>query len=245
MEFTYNSYGKLIRLLQDKGYLIVNYNNHIISERCAILRHDVDNSLEKACKMAEIEKELNVSSTYFIMLSNSFYNVFSKKGTQSLRHILECGHEIGLHFDEKVYPEFFGKIDEIKDKILTESSILSYATGRKVRSVSMHRPSKEMLNADLQIDEMINSYSKLFYKEFKYVSDSRRRWREPIEELVAFRDINKFQILTHPFWYNEKEYDIKRSVSVFVNSAILERYDSMADNITDMRAIMEKPQSVS
>ena len=31
---------------------------------------------------------------------------------------------------------------------------------------------------------MINGYGKVYFKEFKYLSDSRRWWREPVEEII-------------------------------------------------------------
>lgn len=102
----------------------------------------------------------------------------------------------------------------------------------------MHRPSKLVLESDLKIDGLINSYGSTFFKEFKYLSDSRRRWREPAEEIIKSEEFNRLQILTHAFWYDEKECDIHDSVFQFINSANYERYQSMKENITDLESIM-------
>ena len=42
------------------------------------LRHDIDFSMEDALKIALIESELNINSSYFMITSNT-YNLFSKK----------------------------------------------------------------------------------------------------------------------------------------------------------------------
>lgn len=42
------------------------------------------------------------------------------------------------------------------------------------------------MKADLEISGTINSNSRIIYKEFKYLSDSRRHWRESIGEILSF-----------------------------------------------------------
>lgn len=116
--------------------------------------------------------------------------------------------------------------------------MLSGAVGCKVDIVSMHRPSQFVLEADIDIPEMINSYGKTYFKEFKYLSDSRRRWREPVDEIIESGGYERLHILTHPFWYNETEEDIHETVSKFVNGGNDFRYQVMASNITDMSSIM-------
>lgn len=240
MDFTYKSYLKLINKLRDKRYEIVTYQNWEQAGRCAILRHDVDNDLQKAAAMAEFEKSIGVHSTYFLLLTSDFYNVFSKESQRLIDKIKWGGHFIGLHFDEVRYPELMGKTEEIKSRILYESTILSEAINDTVKVVSMHRPSKEILDADLRIPDMVNSYGSVFFHDFKYLSDSRRRWREPVEEIIDSSEYERLHILTHPFWYSEEEKTLEKTVSDFVNSANLQRYEQMEDNITDLRSIMKR-----
>lgn len=243
MNFTYSAYNDLVRLLQRTGYTIKNYDDYAESARCVILRHDVDNSLEKAYELAEAERQIGgVKSTYFIMLTSGFYNVFSSRGMKMLEGILSCGHEIGLHFDEVRYPEAMGNAEAIREKILLEADLLSKAAGKPVTKVSMHRPSKNILESNLTIPGMVNTYSEKFFKEFKYLSDSRRRWREPVEEIIREQRYERLQILLHPFWYQEKETDIKESVSHFVNSANLDRYDELNDNLSNLSEILNRDE---
>ena len=53
--------------------------------------------------LLKVEKELNVNSTYFILLSTDFYNINSDKSLRILKEIKRLGGKIGLHFDEKKY----------------------------------------------------------------------------------------------------------------------------------------------
>ena len=106
----------------------------------------------------------------------------------------------------------------------------------------MHRPSKAALEADYQIPGIVNSYGKTFFHEFKYLSDSRRCWREPVEDIVRSEAYDRLHILTHAFWYHDIEQDISQTVKDFVCSANQERYQQMAENITNIDSIFPKDE---
>ena len=237
MQFTYRAYKDLIHNLQDNGYTISSYKDWENEPRCAILRHDIDNDIEKALELAKVEKELGAKSTYFVLVTSDFYNIFSAKSEKHLHAILDCGHDIGLHFDEVRYQDIKTP-EDARERILEETQLLSLAIGKPVDTVSMHRPSKMMLEADLKIPGLINSYGQVYFKGFKYVSDSRRRWREPVEEIVKAKTYERLHILTHAIWYNENEKDIHDSISAFVNAGNMQRYKAEQENITDLQSIM-------
>lgn len=109
----------------------------------------------------------------------------------------------------------------------------------------MHRPSKNILGADLEIRGIINSYSSLFFENFKYISDSRRRWRENIDEIIDSDKYERLHILTHAFWYNEEEKSLNESVNEFINGANVDRYHTMMTNITDLESIMKEEELYS
>lgn len=243
MDFTYNGYRKMIYSLREHGYRICTYRNWQCEEQCVILRHDIDNSIEKALQLAEIEKEEDVISTYFVMVTSDFYNVFSKKNEEFLRGILSYGHNIGLHFDEMRYSDIFTP-EDANDRIIKEAELLEKVIGEEVKEVSMHRPSKMILDADLKISgggekQLTNSYSLLYFKEFKYISDSRRRWREPVDEIISNKLYPKLHVLTHAFWYNDIEKDLRSSVLEFLNSGNRQRYETLLDNIIDLSSIVK------
>lgn len=242
LEFTYSAYKGLLDILKNKGYRFADYENWKDHEKSVILRHDIDTDIKKAVAFAELEKELGATSTFFILLTSDLYNVFSSGSKTGISRILECGHDIGLHFDEAVYPDIAGDAGSLADAIRCEADILGNAIGRKITTVSMHRPSKGLLEQNHQIPGIINSYGKTFFDDFKYVSDSRRHWREPIEKIIESDEYPRLHILTHAFWYNDKESDLHDSVAGFINSANSARYHCFADNFTDLDQVMSEDE---
>lgn len=244
MNFTYAAYQDLLSLLREGSYAIRNYHNYTDVSRCVILRHDIDTSLSQAVRLAELEAEEGVSSTWFVLLRTDCYNVFSKAGKEALDRIYSLGHEIGLHFDEASYVPTL-KPDEVVEKIIKECGLLSALLETQVSTVSMHRPSKSTLEANYQIPGVVNSYGRTFFQDFKYLSDSHRRWREPIEEIIRSGEYDHLHILTHAFWYHEEEEDISMTVGSFIRSANQERYQQMVENITDIGSILgDRPPEI-
>ncbi len=239
MNFTYESYRTLISNIRDNGFQITDYHNWQEYDKCVILRHDIDYDIKKALEFARFEHELDVSGTYFALLTSDFYNVYSRNSCNCLTEIYSLGHEIGLHFDEVRYDGL--SADEICEKIIEECQLLSKAIGMPVTAVSMHRPSKAILDADLDIPGIVNSYGSTFFHEFKYVSDSRMRWREPVEEYVENGTYDRLHILTHPFWYftSEMRGGLRGIIKSFVNSGNMERYNNLKDNFTGLEDVME------
>lgn len=242
MHFTYEAYGKLLNLLQKYGYEIANYHNWNEKGKPVILRHDIDNDLNKALRFAELEKNGGVSSTYFVMVTSSLYNAFSKQGREALLEIKSLGHEVGVHYDERVYSDAIGETEKIRRNIQKEAALLGQVLDSPVTVVSMHRPSKIILESDLKISGIINSYGKVFFHDFKYVSDSRRRWRESVEEIIESRKYQRLHILTHAFWYNDIESNLHDSISNYINSGSMDRYKVYQDNFTDLSEIMSKEE---
>ena len=185
--------------------------------------------------MAQIEADEGVKSTYFVLLRTEFYNPASFNGVQALQKIQALGHEIGLHFDEATYEH---KDVEVCTLIQREAAILSDICQTKIGTVSMHRPSSKTLEANYEIDGIVNTYGDIFFKKFKYLSDSRRNWREPVMDVVLNGEYDRLHILTHAFWYKDVDETLETAVSKFVRSANRERYAMLADNIRDLRLIM-------
>lgn len=241
MEFTYQAYKELLALLKKQGYAFQTYHTYCETPRCVILRHDIDQSPAAALKMAELEAEEGACSTYFVLLRTDFYNPAAKGMLEMLRRIHGLGHEIGLHFDEMAYG---GELtpEESIGKIVKESRLLSEILELPISTVSMHRPSKATLDADLQIPGLINSYGKTFFHDFKYLSDSRRNWREPVSDIVRKGEYDRLHILTHAFWYHEQEESLPETVGKFVRSANRQRYAQMTENIRDLASILSEEE---
>ena len=236
MDFTYQAYATMILTIKKYNYIFTDYNTCDDYKKCVILRHDIDTSLDKAVQLAKLEAELGVKSTYFVLLSSELYNVMAKDSREKIKKIQNAGHDIGLHFDELNY-RIYGR-GGVKPLIFQEIRILEEVLQTKIKAVSMHRPSQETLEADYDLSPVINSYGKKFFKEFKYVSDSRRRWREDVMEIIQSGKYDKLHILTHAFWYHDKEKDLKTTIKEFVNQGNIDRYHILDKNITDLKSIL-------
>ena len=162
MLFTYEGYKALTDLLKAHGYNFVSYDTwQDCDTKCVIMRHDIDNDPAYSLKLAQLEAHENVHSVYFVLLTSDFYNVFSRRNRNILREIMALGHDIGLHFDSAAYPGEDTPEGLIRN-ILHEAELLSAAIDSPVKFVSMHRPSKSLIEADLEIPGMYNAYSKQF-----------------------------------------------------------------------------------
>lgn len=240
-EFTYAAYGKLLEFLKHNGYTFCTYHDYHTEKMPCILRHDIDMSIESAYDMACFESGLNfpVKSTYFVLLKTDFYNPASAQCVHYLNEILKMGHEIGLHFDEGSYPDILDEADICK-AVEEECNILNNILGYTVKSVSMHRPSRRFLEMNLNFGEVINSYGAEFFQGFKYLSDSRRYWREPPDEAINTGKFKKLHILTHPIWYGDNNLSAKEILTNFIDFAAKDRYIHLSQNIRNLDEILEK-----
>lgn len=234
MEFTYSAYRCLLRQIKDNGYRVVTYTNKEADGKLCILRHDLDMSVSRALPVAELETSEGVCATYFVLISTDMYNPFSKENLSYLKELIRLGHSVGLHFDELKYESS----ESVVNNILAEARILSKMLGTEVKTVSMHRPSAKTLKANYRLKGLVNSYSQEFFKEYKYISDSRMNWREnPYEVLDEGYD--RLHILTHPFWYHDEPKQMRDILLEFCNAAAAQRYMSLKDNLRDLEQALK------
>jgi hypothetical protein len=210
--------------------------------RSAILRHDVDISMEKALAFAAFERGIGVRSTFFFLLTSPLYNLAAARNSSIVREIADMGHEVGLHFDESIY---LGDSDcdaDFTSHLNAEARLFEDLTGRKVRSFSMHQPSRRTIESDIRIAGFENAYSKEYMTEYHYVSDSMRRWKEdPIDVVHSMRH-PRLQLLSHPFWYNDEEQTRHDSMLGYVLGGAAFRYDNFVSLVEDYRTEFPRPE---
>lgn len=233
----------MLKKLISKGYHFVNYENWNSflgqkEEKTVILRHDIDESLKKAVVLSEIENKICGNATYFILLSTNFYNVHSKESRGYIESIIKNGGNIGLHFDETQYN--IQTKNELEECVYAEADMLSRIIGSKVSVVSMHRPSGKFLSGNIEFTNIINSYSDVYFKDMKYLSDSRRCWREDIDEIIAQDMYSRLHILTHPFWYSVREESLRQTLQGAILNASLDYYDNVNNNFRNLHEEVER-----
>jgi hypothetical protein len=166
-------------------------------EKVFLIRHDVDFSIDLALRMAKVENESKIVSTYFIMTSCESYNVLTEKSRKQLKEIINLGHEIGLHFDPTIYK------DNLVQNVKKEVEILSFIIQEEVKSISLHNPS---LHGQYPLfDFLINAYDPRLFSDSNYISDSCYdfRGKNPFEFIEGI-DKSMIQVLLHPMHYSEE-----------------------------------------
>lgn len=182
----------------------IGYDEIDFYDKFILWRHDCDFSLNRALKLAQIESEYRVKSTFFLNPHCEGYNIFEKSQYEILRKIIELGHDIGLHFDAGFYDSITE--DNLGEKILAEANLLKELLSVDVKVFSFHNPTVQGLSWNKPIyGGLLNCYSSFFHTEVTYCSDSNGYWRH--NRLLDFLETcqsDKIQILTHAEWWQEK-----------------------------------------
>lgn len=230
--FSYNEFRNLINMVQQHLPIIDYKDVKDNTKKFCILRHDIEFSIDRAYKLAKIEKELGVVSTYTVQVRNNTYNALSEKNINLISKIRNLGHHIGLHQN----PPSSLKLDTLKDYIMRDITILEDSYGFEIDRFAFHRPKKEYLNCYVELENKINCYDKKFFHFFEdkpetleilYLADSNHKWKYGYPLDFDFSKIDKLQLLTHPFSWSEKGAD---NYANFV-SLIRERNDELVNSM--------------
>lgn len=209
--FTFSFYKKFIQKIKNM-YSFILYDEAKKSILPSILwRHDIDISVHKAYKIAEIENKENIKSTFFLMLGNRFYDIRDKEINKLIIKIKSMGHSIGLHYDfEYLSPNKISYIDKFLISLADQKKEIEKILGFEVNTFSFHNPSTidpfllNEINRNYMYFDMINAYSDVIKEKFKYLSDSNGIWKYEKPEDVICPKVNPYlQILTHPEWWSE------------------------------------------
>ena len=212
--FSFEHYRDILRRYQSAGYRFQSFCDGEKRPKRIYLRHDVDRSLHKAAKIAEVEAELGIRATYFLRLHSKFYNCYSYVGLSYIRTIISAGHELGLHTEFYDMAKIFGLdppgVFELERRILEE------ITSQHIGVFSPHRTSGSSSTAEIReqigvIREQTSLKCTLdpeFFDDLKYVSDSGGEWRSG----CPCGYIDKFpvmQILVHPLWWYQDHIELE------------------------------------
>lgn len=219
-DFTYSHYERILDLFKKAEYKAAFFNESCLHDRALIIRHDIDLDLDKAYRMALIESNHDIRTTYLIMLRSPFYNIFDRANSGYIRGILDLGHQIGLHFDEHYYGS--NNRENIIKNVDSEVQILKDSFDTGIFAVSFHRPSQFILQSDIKLNNgLINTYDRDLMKKFRYMSDSRRMWKNGC--LCKFFDKKAtecpapgIQALIHPVWWHEKSLGAQAAIDLLL-----------------------------
>ncbi|MDQ3817051.1 MAG: hypothetical protein M3362_05100 [Acidobacteriota bacterium] len=188
------------------------------------LRHDVDDRIDCAVQMAELEAELGVASTYFMLdTADYFYRSFDK-----MRYIQSLGHEVGWHnnaitrvlksnadMDSDLTPKIRSCVEEVVG-VMT-------ANGLNLKGTASHgdpvcyvfnytnygiwdcfKKKDNLPYTQLKLEDFGLQYEAYKFNFGWYLSDSGGKWNaEPFEYIHKWNEAkNKpIQILVHSQWW--------------------------------------------
>jgi hypothetical protein len=216
MNFTKDGYIQFLNLIKDQ---LIDFHTE---GKGIILRHDIDLDLERSCKMALLEYEMDVHSTYFVLNTAPYWNYNDGKFFNCLLQIQkDLKHEIGWHNNAITESLFSGlPIKEIINRPLealrkyginvtvtaSHGDPMCYVNryinynvfGFKAKDFEGYKGEVfEMKKFGLEIEAYHNGHT-------HYVSDSHGRWPEKNDEILKdyFEKGGRLQILIHPEWWD-------------------------------------------
>ena len=203
--FSFSDYRAALEAYQDAGYRISGFGGFLDDpqDKHLIMRHDCDNSLDQALRMAEIDAAQGCSATYFVRVHARGYNLLSLPSMQALRRLESLGMEVELHLEAGI-PEVLGiAVDTFADR---QKMIFEAAVDRACTGLSSHEPAR-MGQLDFAGSLVrrwglrYHAYEDRFTTPVvKYLSDSSATWREGHFRLWVDRE-PRLQVLTHPIWW--------------------------------------------
>jgi hypothetical protein len=192
-------YAGLLEALLARGYEFVGFDGEI-GDGQIVLRHDVDISVERAAAMARVEADLGIASTYCLLVTNPLYDLLAPENRAHVRAIVECGHDVGLHFDPHYYWDEEPAVEDLEARVVADRTALEAVLDALLPAVapvvatSIHQPPDWALGA--RFDAFENAYEPRYFETVEYVSDSAGKWRSdrPFADGVP----SAMQLLVHP-----------------------------------------------
>ncbi|QDJ50214.1 hypothetical protein [Bordetella hinzii] len=227
-DFTRSAYREQLRAAR-AHYTFRHYHDYREGERFLLWRHDIDVSVHAACKLAEIEAQEKVSSTFFLLPHSDFYSLMDRATLRQVERILALGHRLGLHFDCGYYG--VKSVDQLEDLLSFEARLLERLFGQAIDVFSFHNPDAWMLEQrDARYGGLINTYSAYFRDQVGYCSDSNGYWRHRrLAEVLARGEDHCLQVLTHPVWWVDTPMSPRERIERSVRGraeATLRQYDN-------------------
>lgn len=194
--FGKDAYVRVIRSFLRHGFTFEKFLSK--QENKAVrLRHDIDFSVKDALQLALVESELEVTSTYFFMLTSNTYNLLSKANRSLVKEIKSLNHDVALHFDPLAH-------DDIDAGFAAEKLIFKEAFEVDLKIVSLHRPGVFLENNNRKLEGCRHTYEDSFVKEMTYISDSGGRDIQQQLLKLAHQGAGSLHVLLHPIWWTTK-----------------------------------------
>lgn len=235
-DFTEQSYSNYLDEIRQK-YKFLFFHQGLEEKSPHILwRHDIDASVHRALKLAQIEHEKGIHSTFFVLLQCPFYRIKDPEILTRLKSIHQMGHKIGLHFDSE--NSDCGPVqsaENLKSSLKYQKEKLEKILGQEINIFSYHVPEVfgDFINNDLFVCDMLNVYATPLKQKYTYCSDSNGLWRyKKLADLIDPESYPYLHILTHPEWWVPSPLSprnrIKRCLEGYSEN-VIKKYDELLE----------------
>jgi len=178
LDFTFAKYRELCNAMSNSEYTLLNVEKYLTlnskPSKYIIIRHDVDIKPERSLKIAQIEKDFNISSTYYFRMTKEVFQ------PDLIKNIAKLGHEIGYHYEvlDKTKGDFSKGIELFKNEL---KELKKYYD---IKTICMHGNSRTIWdNRDLwkhydfkMFGIIGEAYLSIDFDDIAYFSDTARTW---------------------------------------------------------------------
>jgi len=187
IDFTFAKYKELCETILESEYTTLTFSQYFslknIPEKFVILRHDIDRRPERALKMAKVEKDLRIKSTYYFRMKKDIFK------PEMIKEIANMGHEIGYHYE--VLDKANGNIEKAIE--IFEDELKEFRKICDVKTICMHgNPLSKWVNKDIwgnfkDFGIIGEPYLSIDYKKVLYLTDTGRKWnsRFSVKDVVG------------------------------------------------------------
>jgi len=175
-DFTVEAYRQTLNAIKTAGVGVFGVAKWV-GERpnCGILlRHDIDRKSQNALRIAQLENEYKISSTYYFRTVKGVFQ------SDIIRRISDLGHEIGYHYEDlSLAGGDYDKAKELFSKHLEQIRAVA-----KVETIAMHgRPFSAYDNRNLwkkfkfaDFGIVAEAFLSIDYSDVYYLTDTGRTW---------------------------------------------------------------------
>jgi len=173
-DLTLDNYRSLCRAIKHRqsDCRVLNHLDSAENNSTIILRHDVDRKPKRALRMARIESDVGVRSTYYFRSTKEAFI------PEIMKEIEKMGHEVGYHYEVLVK----AKGDHVQAMKLFENDIDSFREHVEIRSICSHgSPLSKYDSRDIWADNSFLQFgivgdASISVFGFAYYSDTGGKW---------------------------------------------------------------------
>lgn len=176
MDFTIKEYRRLLQSIQGADFSFQRMEDFLQNPlpKVFVLRHDIDERPQNALKLARVESEMGIQSTYYFRIFKISYDPVV------IKRIADLGHEIGYHYEDYAFKN--GNPEEAISSF--KSNLELFRQFYPVKTVCMHGSSMSKYdNKELWRHYKLSDfgiigepYLSIDYTNVFYLTDTGRCW---------------------------------------------------------------------